>query len=275
MIPRIDLRHGDCCDVLPTLPAQSVDAVITDPPYPCVKRRDYGYWTEAEWWTLLVERVIPEVQRVLKPRGSAVFILRPNSERVGQIRGWLWEFMAWVCRDWNMVQDIWWWNPCTIPSGVCIPKERGLTRESVKACVWCGPPDCHRDQEAILWEESQRNAMCRATIRCENRRYPSDNHKTEAIYQSAPERGGVTPYNLLPIPNGNSSSSAGAYGYPSGTPLKLATWWTRYIVPPGGTVLDPFNGAGTMGLAALLQGCSYIGIEKEARGIDITRQRIA
>jgi len=97
---------GDCLDILPTIPDASVDAVITDPPYPHIKR-DYGTWTTKEWWEMVVEGVVPEVRRILKPTGSAVFILQPNSEKVGKMRGWLWEFMAWVCREWNMVQDAW------------------------------------------------------------------------------------------------------------------------------------------------------------------------
>jgi len=120
--------------------------VITDPPYPCIKR-DYGYWTVEEWWELIVEGVIPEVRRILKPTGSAVFILQPNSEKVGKMRGWLWEFMAWVCREWNMVQDVWWWNPAVMPSGVSTPRSRGLTRASVKACVWGGSSNCYRAQD--------------------------------------------------------------------------------------------------------------------------------
>lgn len=38
--------------------------------------------------------------------------------------------------------------------------------------------------------------------------------------------------------------------------------WTRYIVPPGGTVCDPFMGSGTMGIAAVKHGNHFIGIEK-------------
>lgn len=33
MIPTVDLRHGDCLDILKTLPDESAHAVITDPPY--------------------------------------------------------------------------------------------------------------------------------------------------------------------------------------------------------------------------------------------------
>ncbi|MDI9585869.1 MAG: DNA methyltransferase, partial [Acidobacteriota bacterium] len=95
---------GDCLDLLKQIPDQSIDAVITDPPYAEVKR-DYGRWTESEWWALIVEGVVPEVRRILKPTGSAVFIIQPNSRKVGSMRGWVFEFMAWVCREWNMVQD--------------------------------------------------------------------------------------------------------------------------------------------------------------------------
>ena len=32
-IPRNTILHGDCLDILPRLPAASVDFVLTDPPY--------------------------------------------------------------------------------------------------------------------------------------------------------------------------------------------------------------------------------------------------
>ena len=86
------IHCGNCLDILPTIPAQSVDAVITDPPYPEISR-DYGRMTEAQWWDMMMG-VCAEVRRVLKPTGSAVFILQPNSRKVGSMRGWLWEFMA-------------------------------------------------------------------------------------------------------------------------------------------------------------------------------------
>lgn len=44
--------------------------------------------------------------------------------------------------------------------------------------------------------------------------------------------------------------------------------------PEGGTVLDPFNGAGTAGLVALRHNRSYIGIELNPEYADLARQRI-
>lgn len=269
------LHCGDCLDVLRTLPAASVDAVITDPPYPMIKR-DYGMLTEDEWWALMMG-VCAEVRRVLKPQGSAVFILQPNSRKVGSMRGWLWEFMAWVCRDWNMVQDAWWWNTTTMPQG---SEARGLMRSSLKPCIWAGNSDCYRSQNKVLWAESERNTQRRMEARTKNdtavKYSTSQVHYRELRTREAAERrGGVTPFNVLPIPNANSATSAGAYGHGAGTPLKLADWWTRYIVPPGGTVLDPFNGAGTMGVAALQNGANYIGIEKMQRYVDVSHERLA
>lgn len=42
-----ELLLGDCTAILPTLESGSVDCVITDPPYPMI-RREYGVWTEAQ-----------------------------------------------------------------------------------------------------------------------------------------------------------------------------------------------------------------------------------
>lgn len=263
----VQLFCGNNLDILPSIPSQSVDAVITDSPYPHIKR-DYGMWTTEQWWALIVEGVIPEVRRILKPTGSAVFILQPNSEHIGQMRGWLFEFQAWICREWNMVQDAYWWNITAMPIGGA--PTMGLMRPSLKHCVWCGPADCHREQARVLWSESIQNRTARTTAR--NVRISSPSGRTthrRKITSAALKRGGVTPFNVIPIPRTNAQSSNGA-----STPLELADWWTRYICPPGGTVVDPFVGSGTMMLAALQNECNGIGIDKEQRYIDVTQKRV-
>jgi DNA modification methylase len=52
-------------------------------------------------------------------------------------------------------------------------------------------------------------------------------------------------------------------------------WWTRYICPPGGTVLDPFVGSGTTLLACHHEGRQGIGIERDAGYCEIARRRLA
>ena len=263
---------GDCIEILRQIPNESVDAVITDPPYPCIKR-DYGYWTVDEWWSMIVDGVVPEVRRVLKPTGSAVFILQPNSEHVGQMRGWLWEFMAWVCREWNMIQDVWWWNYTVFPTVHC-QRKYGLMRPSIKPMVWCGASNCYRNQDSVLWEMSDATKAVDLSDRALRYHPNGGTMRPGRCARTAIERDGSTPFNVVPLPNTNSRSSSGANGHGAGTPLELADWWTRYICPPGGVVLDSFFGAGTMGLAAVQNGCDFIGIEKEPEYCGIARRRI-
>ncbi len=270
---RSRLIRGDCLKILPGIPSGSVDVVLTDPPYPCIKR-SYGVWTEAAWFEMM-RAVVPECMRVLKPTGSAVFILQPNSERVGRMRTWLWEFMLWVGKEWGIVQDAWWWNPACLPSGGAIAGR--LLRSTLKACVWVGGKDCRRDQSGVLWSESFRNFERRATERFAGISQMPSGHRVRIgqCLVAAEKRGGVTPYNVLPIANANSTTSAGANGHGAGTPLALCSWWIRYLCPDGGTVLDPFSGTATVGLAAREQGKRYIGIERIPEYHAIAKRRLA
>lgn len=265
------LIHGDCQNEMKTIPDSSIDAVITDPPYPEIDRH-YGRLSEAEWWDLMMT-VCAESRRVLKPKGSAMFILQPNSKHVGQMRGWLFEFQAWACREWNMVQDAWWWN-FTTPPNVHTHRTIGLMRPSLKACVWLGPADCYRNQDAVLWSESLSNAAKRGGDRALQYRPSGYSIRTGRIADTTRDRGGATPFNLLPIANADSSGSSGASGHGAGTPDDVAAWWMRYIVPEGGTVLDPFCGAGSMGKAAVALGLNFIGIEQSAESCAMANGRI-
>lgn len=58
-------------------------------------------------------------------------------------------------------------------------------------------------------------------------------------------------------------------------PKKLARKLVLSICPPGGTVLDPFAGAGTTGVVALEEGRSFVGIELSEQYADIARCRLA
>jgi DNA modification methylase len=261
---RVQLLHGDCRALFPQMADGSIDAVISDPPYPEIDRA-YGRLTEGEWMALMQE-VVVECRRVLTPTGSAVFILQPNSEHVGSMRLWLWRFLVWAGETWNVVQDAYWWNTAAQPT-VHTQRVRGLMRPSLKFCVWLGASDCYRNQDEVLLTETEANRVVRASARITHRLdyFPSGGHNRRRRQAEAVlTRGGVTPYNLLPIPNSNNLTSAGAQGHGAGTPYELCAWWVRYLCPPGGTVLDPFAGTATVGEAAIKRGCSFVGMENYA-----------
>ena len=264
------LIHGDCRRELKTLSDKSVDLILTDPPYPEIDR-EYGRMTEAEWHDLM-KTVVIEGRRILKPTGSMVVILQPNFEKVGKMRLWLWEFVAWAGRDWNLVQDAYWWAFDAMPL-VWSSRKYGLMRQSVKMCVWLGPSNCYRNQDNVLWTpsdrlfaEGKRDAALRVTPM--GRRNHDGN-----IADAVEERGGSTPLNLLPVPVGGAAVNGS--GHPALTPYAMAAWWVKYLLPQGGVLLDCFAGSGTMLCAGLDFGASkVIGIEQQKKYLKIAEKRI-
>lgn len=264
------LIHGDCRKEMRKLPASSIDAIICDPLYPEVDR-EYGRISEKDWHALMRE-VVAQARRILKPKGSAVFVLGPNSEKVGKMRLWPWEFVLWAGREWNLVQDCYWWAVDTLPLGG-IKRHQGLMRPSVKMCVWLGPPDCYRNQDKVLMTPSESvSARHRSDVLL--RTGPSGKtYRNSTIARAADERGGTTPFNCLPIPVGGNSGTR--HQHPAVTPYDLAAWWCRYVLPQGGVLLDMMCGSGTMLLAGLDNGAAkVIGIEKEAKYLKVARRRI-
>ena len=62
--------------------------------------------------------------------------------------------------------------------------------------------------------------------------------------------------------------------HPTVKPTDLMRYLCRLVTPPDGTVLDPFMGSGSTGKAAVLEGFSFIGIEREAEYVAIAQARI-
>jgi DNA modification methylase len=62
--------------------------------------------------------------------------------------------------------------------------------------------------------------------------------------------------------------------HPTVKPVELMRWLVRLVTPRGGVVLDPFTGSGTTGVAAMLEGAQFVGIEREPEYHAIATARI-
>lgn len=63
--------------------------------------------------------------------------------------------------------------------------------------------------------------------------------------------------------------------HPTQKPIELMRWCIRRLkLKPGSTILDPYMGSGTTGIAAALEGMNFIGIELDPEYHDIARRRI-
>jgi len=258
---------GEWQNILPSLPKASFDCVVTDPP---VAERDMTYGRiSAESWLAMMKALLPSLKPLLKPTGSCVFLIQPNSERAGRMRPWLWDFMSWACHnlgDWGIVQDVYWWDCAAMPKGGA--NSKGLLRNSVRTCVWLGPYDCYRNQSAVKWRKADTDKAVRQVQRATHGLPLSDPEElTNALgccsLHSFEGEAGVVPFNLLPIPAGVGPTSNGdATAWSVRTPSSaLCDWWVKYICPQKGRVLDPFSGSGTVVFSALNQGKTGLGIE--------------
>ena len=63
--------------------------------------------------------------------------------------------------------------------------------------------------------------------------------------------------------------------HPTVKPIKLMKYLCRLITPKGGTVLDPFMGSGSTGIAAKDEGFEFIGIEREKEYFEIAERRVS
>jgi DNA modification methylase len=63
--------------------------------------------------------------------------------------------------------------------------------------------------------------------------------------------------------------------HPTVKPIELMKYLIKLVTPPGGTVLDPFNGSGSTGCAAVELGMTYIGCELDPAYVEISLKRIA
>ena len=63
------------------------------------------------------------------------------------------------------------------------------------------------------------------------------------------------------------------FGHPTQKPLPIMEWCLSFV-PAAQTILDPFMGSGTTGVACAMQGRSFIGIEREPSYFDIACRRI-
>jgi site-specific DNA-methyltransferase (adenine-specific) len=78
-----------------------------------------------------------------------------------------------------------------------------------------------------------------------------------------------------PIENAyQRNESTARNNHPTVKPTDLMRYLCRLVTPPGGVVLDPFMGSGSTGKAAMLEGFSFFGIERESAYLEIAKARI-
>lgn len=87
---------------------------------------------------------------------------------------------------------------------------------------------------------------------------------------------GVYVHRKLASVQSRKNEHDGTVAHPTQKPISLMRWCiARLRLEPGTLVVDPYCGSGTTGVAAMMEGMRFLGIEREARYVEIARRRVA
>lgn len=305
------IHHGDCLEIMPTLPAESVDSIVTDPPYGLSfmgKNWDHGipgvpFWSEAF-------RVAKPGTHLLAFGGTRTFHrLTCAIEDAGwEIRDCImWVYGSGFPKSHNLSGDWQGWGTALKPAWEPIIVARkpltGTVAQNVQAygtgavnvdgcrAGEVPSPSIRHRETAKVSGKSGRDMHSQHRIKLGLNPYNKDN---ELYCTPRPgEQLGRWPANLI---HDGSDEVTGLMGeaarffycakaskadrdegnhHPTVKPTDLMRYLCRLVTPPGGIVFDPFCGSGSTGKAARLEGFQFIGIEREVEYVEIARHRIA
>lgn len=253
------LLCGDCFTVLPDLVGESVDLVCTSPPYAEQRKRFYTGILEGKYpaWTCAWASLL---RHALTPDGNLAIVIRPHL-RDGVISDYVLRTrLALREAGWYEAEELIWYKPASPPIGSVYRPRR----------AW----------ESILWFSKSRRPYC--DTRANGK--PSDRIGFDSATKKKAIKAGYIHTDGKEITTGTARSmdviSVPISGvdkncpHPAQYPVDLPRHVIRLLSPKGGTVLDPFMGSGSTGVASLQEDRNFISIEKEAAYYDHARQRI-
>jgi len=257
---------GDCHDRLKELPGDSVDLIVTSPPYADQRRSTYGGINPAEYVSWFMPRAA-EMHRVLKPSGSFVLNIKErvvDGERstyvldlILEMRrgGWLWtEEYVWHKRN-------------------CYPgKWPNRFRDSWERLLHFTKRKRFRIfQDAVRvptgeWKHSRLKNLSEADRVRDESGSRSGFGKNVSNWKG---RELAYPTNVLHL-----ATECGNRKHSAAFPESVPAWFIRLFTGPGDLVLDPFAGSGTTLVAAGKLGRNGIGIEIRPEYGAIMRERL-
>lgn len=259
---------GDCLAGLKELPADSVDLVVTSPPYDGQPKYGNGEKYERDWYSGFFLDVTAEILRVLKPHGS--FVLNYRSKRHGDERGTLqYELVFWLREQGFLFCEDFIWGKPSPPPG----RFNRFLKDAVEYCFQFAktpawqffPENCLSPARWDAKDRERRKRLPQNYVRVDE---PSGQGRKRV--QAGPDM--VRPSTLLRFePEFGPNPTL----HPARYPLALPHFFVRLLTMPEQLVLDPFAGTGTTALAAESLGRRWIGFEIDPAYAAVLPTRLA
>jgi DNA modification methylase len=266
---------GDALDLLKELPSESIDLVMTSPPFALQRQKEYGNLNQEAYVDWLLQFTV-EVKRVLKNTGSFVLDLGGAYLKSRPVRSlYNYRVLIRLCDEqgWNLAEEFFWYNPAKLPSPIeWVNKRKIRAKDAVNTVWWLSKSDFpkanisqvlapYSDRMKKLLEDSEKYYLPKGR--------PSGHQISNGFSRN---NGGAIPSNLLQIPNTESNSQylrfckiTGVQGHPARFPEKLPEFFVEFLTDKGDIVLDIFAGSNTTGAVAEKLARKWLAFEQESK----------
>lgn len=270
-----ECHNGDSLELMKAMDAESVDLVVTSPPFALQRKKEYGNESQSEYVRWLMQFAYG-VKRILKPSGSFVIDIG-GAYKAGVPEYDLYQFRALIamCDDvgLHLAQPFYWHNPSALPAPIEWVNKRKLRAKTSVNTVWwlCkDPKQCKADITKVLTPYSDRMKKLfknpEGFIAKEGIERPSGHVMGKASWTN--DNGGAIPPNLLQISNSESNSqylryikALGLKGHPARFPEGLPEFFIKMLTDEGDLVVDIFGGSCTTGAVCERLGRRWLSFE--------------
>lgn len=251
---------GDSLDLLARLDDNSVNLVMTSPPFALLRKKEYGNEDQHDYIDWLAQ-FAALVHRKLTPDGSFVLDLGGAYQKGTPTRS-LYNFRIPIrfCDDLGffLAEDFYWYNPAKLPSPIeWVNKRKIRVKDAVNTVWWFSKTEWPKaDVTKVLAPYSDR--MKKLLVNPDAFYKAKDRPSGHDIGMGfGKDNGGAIPSNLLQIPNTDSNGgylrgckTVGGKGHPARFPAKLPEFFIKMLTEPGDLVVDIFAGSNTAGQVA-------------------------
>ena len=262
---------GDALGLLHGMPEESVDLVLTSPPFALQRKKEYGGKDQDQYVDWLGS-FAPEIRRVLKETGSLVLDLGGAYRKARPVRSlYNYRVLILFCDHFGfrLAEEFFWFNPAKLPSPIeWVNKRKIRVKDAVDTVWWLSKTDYPKaDVKRVLVPYSQRMTQL---LKDPQKFYAAKPRPSghEIGWSFAKANDGAIPPNLLQIPNTESNSQylrlckeVGIQAHPARFPEKLPAFFIKFLTDPGDTVLDIFAGSNATGHAAEQLGRRWLAFE--------------
>jgi DNA modification methylase len=259
------IRHCDCRDGLRDLADESIDLVITSPPYADLKTYGDDGGIPADKYVEWFMPIVMEVFRVLKPTGS--FLLNLNDKVEGGFRHpYVFHLISAIHSQtkFKMFERLVWNKMKGLPNA----RRFGDRIEFVFWFVKGKGFTFNLDEMRVPYSEVSLNRM-KNPIKARFSRTLADE---EGYKDWSPHPKGALPTTLVSI---SSEVKRIADTHLAVFPVALVEYFIKGATKEGDLVLDIFAGTGTTGVACATLNRRFLGMEKQKDYVEIATRRIS